>query len=59
MSTDKQPQRRVEIVRFGTGETVESFDASDYSERQIERLISGMSINLNHDEFYIQERRND
>lgn len=59
MSTDKQPQRRVEIVRFGTGETVESFDVSDYSERQIERLISGMSINLNHDEFYIQERRND
>lgn len=59
MSTDKQPQRLVEIIRFGTGETVESFDVTDYSERQIERLISGMSINLNHDEFYIQERRND
>lgn len=59
MSIDKQPQRLVEIIRFGTGETVESFDVTDYSERQIERLISGMSINLNHDEFYIQERRND
>ncbi|MBK4183184.1 hypothetical protein [Corynebacterium macginleyi] len=59
MSTDKQPQRLVEIIRFGTGEAVESFDVTDYSERQIERLMSGMSINLNHDEFYIQERRND
>lgn len=59
MSIDKQPQRRIEIIRFGTGEAVESFDVSDYSERQIERLISGMSINLNHDEFYIQERHND
>ena len=29
MSTDKQPQRLVEIIRFGTGETVESFDVTD------------------------------
>jgi hypothetical protein len=43
----------LEIRKTETGEVVKSLNVTGKSERQIDRIWSGMSINLNHDEYSI------
>lgn len=42
----------IEIVHRDTGEVVESMDVSDRTERQIDRIASGILINLDHENYY-------
>ena len=46
---------RIEIVSYKTGKSVKTFDVSDKSERQIDKIDSGININLNHDKFYTRQ----
>lgn len=42
----------IEIVHRDTGEVVESMDVSDQTERKIDRIVSGILINLDHENYY-------
>ena len=44
---------QVQIINNETGEAEESFDVSGESDRQIERLIRGIEINLDHTRYYV------
>jgi hypothetical protein len=44
----------LEIRKTETGEVVKSLDVTGKSDRQIDRIWGGMSINLNHDEYSIK-----
>lgn len=44
---------QVQIINNETGEAEESFDVSGESDRQIERLIRGIEINLDHARYYV------
>lgn len=48
--------RRVEVVDKKTGIVVKSLDASKLSQRDFERAFSGLSRQVNHDDFYVRER---
>lgn len=41
----------VKIVNYESAETVKSFECD--SDRRAERISDGVSINLNHDQFYV------
>ena len=43
-----------EIIKDDTKEAVLRTDVSNRSERQIDRILDGASINLNHDEYSVQ-----
>lgn len=43
-----------EIIKDDTKEVVSRSDVSNKSERQIDKIRAGASINLNHNEYYIQ-----
>lgn len=45
----------LEIVEDSTKEVVSRIDVTGKSERAIERIAGGMSINLNHDKYSIVE----
>lgn len=44
---------QVQIINSETGEAERSFDVSGKSDRQIERLIRGIEINLDHARYYV------
>lgn len=47
--------RRVEVVDKKTGIVVKSLDASKLSPHALEQALSGLSRQLNHDDFYVRE----
>lgn len=49
--------RTVVIYNIHTEQVVKTFDVSDKSDRYVEKLISGIGINLNWDEFDVEERK--
>lgn len=46
----------VVIAKSETGEVVKEFDVTGWSERRADKLMDGISINLNHDEYYVEQR---
>jgi len=44
----------LEIVKDDTNEVVSRMDVTDKSERQIDKIWDGASINLNHDDYSLQ-----
>lgn len=46
----------VVIAQKGTGKVVKEFDVTGWSERRADKLMDGMSINLDHDRYYISQR---
>lgn len=50
-----QPQRFLEITNIATGEIEESFNVTGDTERQVERLLRGILINLNREEFFVAD----
>lgn len=50
----KSMYRYFEIIKDDTKEVVSRSDISNKSERQIDRIWDGASINLNHNEYSIQ-----
>lgn len=46
----------VAIVKSATGEAVREFDVTGRTERQIDKLIDGISINLDHENYHVEER---
>lgn len=42
----------IQIISYETGEPTHEVDVTGMSERQIDKVDSGMNINLNHSEFY-------
>lgn len=44
---------QVQIINNETGEAERSFDVSGKSDRQIERLVRGIEINLDHARYYV------
>lgn len=44
---------QVQIINNETGEAEESFDVTGESDRQIERLIRGIEINLDHTRYHV------
>jgi hypothetical protein len=44
----------LEIIKDETNEVVSRMDVSNKSERQIDKVWDGVSINLNHNEYSIQ-----
>ena len=48
--------QNVYIRNRDTGEIHETLNVDGWPQHQIERMIRGMSINLNHDEFYIDDQ---
>lgn len=49
----------IEIIKDSTGEVVLRMDVSNRTDRQIERILNGASINLNHDEYSLIETESD
>ena len=45
----------LEIVKDSTQEVVARLDVTGKSEKAIERIEGGMSLNLNHDEYSIRD----
>jgi len=45
--------RYLEIRKYEGNEVVKRMDVTGMSERKIDRIDSGMNINLNHKEYYI------
>lgn len=54
-TNNPQPQRFLEITNIATGEVEESFDVTGDTERQIERLLRGILINLNREKFFVAD----
>lgn len=50
-----QPQRFLEITNISTGEVTESFNVTGDTERQVERLLRGILLNLNREEFFVAD----
>lgn len=50
-----QPQRFLEITNIATGEVEESFNVTGDTERQVERLLRGILLNLNREEFFVAD----
>lgn len=44
---------QVQIINNETGEAEQSFDVTGESDRQIERLIRGIEINLDHAHYHV------
>lgn len=53
------PRRELRIVNRETGEVVSTVDVTGRSERTIERVETGMLINMDTDRFYIQDSAHD
>jgi hypothetical protein len=49
----------IEIKHDRTGEIIQRWDVSHKSDRDIERIINGVSINLNHAEYSVRCNRTD
>jgi hypothetical protein len=49
----------IEIIKDKTGEVVSRMDVTTQSERNVERIWRGISLNLNHSEFSIKEVRSE
>ncbi len=45
------------IVKTDTGKVVKESDVTGWPERRIDKLMDGMSINLNWDDYHISERK--
>lgn len=43
----------LEIKKYENNEVVKRIDVSDSSDRTIERVESGMNMNLNHEQYYV------
>lgn len=56
MSTETR-KHTVCIVKSGTGEVVKESDVTGWPERRIDKLMDGMSINLNWDAYHIENRK--
>jgi len=46
----------IEIIKYSSGEVVKRIDVSGISQRNIDRIDSGMNRNMNHSEYYTIER---
>ena len=46
-------KKYIEIINLKTSEVVKRINVSKEHERTIERVIDGMNINLNHNEYYV------
>lgn len=55
VEVDKMGYKYLEIRSYGDGGVVKRIDVTGKSERQIERIESGMNRNLNHDKYYTTE----
>lgn len=53
------PKQIVVIAQKGTGKVVKQSDVTGWPERRIDKLMDGMSINLDHDQYYIAQREID
>ena len=42
----------IEIIKFDNNAIIKRIDVSDSGSRSIDRIKSGININLNHDEFH-------
>ena len=42
----------IQIVEFGTEKVVHEVNVEGHSEKQIDRIDSGMNINLNHSQYF-------
>lgn len=51
-SVSKRLFKYIEIKEWEDGGVVKRIDVSSKSERQIEKIDSGMNRNLNHDQYY-------
>lgn len=49
----------LEIVSYSDGSILKRLDVTNYQPSQIEKIVRGMSINLNHNLFYISELKTD
>lgn len=45
----------IEIIKYSSGEVVKRIDVSGMSQRNIDRIDSGMNRNMNHAEYYTIE----
>lgn len=52
---DKAMKKYIEIVEREKEEVIKRLDVSDKSDRMIDRIESGININLNHDHFYTNQ----
>lgn len=49
----------IEVIEDETKEAILRMDVTEKSDRTIERVWSGLSLNLNHDKFTITERESE
>jgi hypothetical protein len=55
MSETKLTGRELQVVEFGTKEIVKRLDVTSRGEREIEKIIGGMLINMNTERFYVKD----
>jgi hypothetical protein len=48
-------KRCVQVIEIATGKVVHEVDVRDMSDRQIERVMSGMLINMDTERFHLKE----
>lgn len=48
-------QRFLEITNIDTNQVEESFDVTGDTDRQVERLLRGILINLDRDKFFVAD----
>ena len=48
-------KKYLEIISYADGSILKRLDVTNYHPRRIEKIVRGMSINLNHNLFYISE----
>ena len=45
-------KKSIEVIKYKDGKSVKSIDVSGKSDSTIDRIDSGININLNHEEYY-------
>lgn len=48
-------KRELRVVEIATKKVVRTFDVTGKSERQIEKLVRGLLINMDRDRFYVDD----
>lgn len=52
MKEDQKTRKYIEVIRYSDKEVVKRMDVSDKNDRAIDRIDSGININMNHEEYY-------
>lgn len=47
--------RHLEVVEIGSLEVIKRLDVSSRSDREVERILRGMLINLNTDRYFVRD----